>query len=169
MNDLQVIQTRVFEVRNQRVMLDFHLAEMYQIETRVLKQAVRRNMERFPFDFMFQLTKTESNSLMLCGVSQFVISPLYNFGVSNPFAFTEQGIAMLSSVLKSPRAIQINISIMRAFVDLRKYAMGYAELKNRIDSFEEFLNTKIEDIYINLAQKEDKDTKPRPVKGFNIS
>jgi hypothetical protein len=113
MNNLQVIQTRVFEVRNQRVMLDFHLAEMYEIETRVLKQAVRRNRERFPSDFMFQLTKEESNSLMLSWVSQLVISPLYNFGVSHPFAFTEQGIAMLSSVLKSPKAIQINIAIMK--------------------------------------------------------
>ena len=166
MNDLQIIQTRVFEIRNQRVMIDFHLAEMYEIETRVLKQAVRRNLERFPSDFMFQLTKEESNSLMLNGVSQLVISPLYNFGVSNPFVFTEQGIAMLSSVLKSPRAIQINISIMRAFVELRKYAMGYAELKNWVDCLEDILNVQINDIYANLAQKEDKETKPRPVIGF---
>jgi hypothetical protein len=166
MNDMQIIQTRVFEIRDQRVMLDFHLAEMYEIETRVLKQAVRRNLERFPSDFMFQLTKEESNSLMLSGVSQFVISPLYNFGVSNPFVFTEQGIAMLSSVLKSPRAIQINISIMRAFVELRKYAMGYTELKNRVDCLEEFLNAQINNIYVDLAQKEDKDAKPRPVIGF---
>ena len=166
MNEMQIIQTRVFEIRNQRVMLDFHLAEMYEIETRVLKQAVRRNMERFLADFMFQLTKEESNLLMLSGVSQLVISPHYNFGVSNPFVFTEQGIAMLSSVLKSPRAIQINISIMRAFVELRKYAMGYAELKNRVDCLEDFLNVKINNLYVDLAQKEDKNTKPKPVIGF---
>ena len=90
MNDLQIIQTRVFEIRNQRVMLDFHLAEMYEIETRVLKQAVRRNMERFPPDFMFQLTSNEANRLMLNGVSQFVISPQYNFGVSFPFVFIKR-------------------------------------------------------------------------------
>ncbi|KAA6300821.1 MAG: hypothetical protein EZS26_003041 [Candidatus Ordinivivax streblomastigis] len=84
MNELELIQTRVLEIRNQRVMLDFHLAEMYEIETRVLKQAVRRNIDRFPPDFMFQLTTEEAKFLILNGVSQTVIPPSYNFGVSFP-------------------------------------------------------------------------------------
>ena len=163
MNDLQIIQTRVFEIRNQRVMLDFHLAEMYEIETRVLKQAVRRNLERFPSDFMFQMEKPEFIEVITdCDK----LKVEYKFTPSLPFCFTEQGIAMLSSVLKSPKAIQINISIMRAFVELRKYAMGYAELKNRVDCLEDFLNAKIDNIYVDLAQKEDKNNKPRPVIGF---
>ena len=163
MNELQIIQTRVFEIRNQRVMIDFHLAEMYEIETRVLKQAVRRNLERFPSDFMFQLEKTEFIEV-ITNCDKLKVE--YKFTPSLPFCFTEQGIAMLSSVLKSPKAIQINISIMRAFVELRKYAMGYAELRNRVDCLEEFLNAQINNIYVDLAQKEDKDTKPRPVIGF---
>jgi len=127
MNDLQIIQTRVFEIRNQRVMLDFHLAEMYDIETRVLKQAVRRNLERFPSDFMFQLEKTEFIEV-ITNCDNLKVE--CKFTPSLPFCFTKQGVAMLSSVLKSPRAIQIN------------------------------------NIYADLAQKEDKETKPRPVIGF---
>ncbi|MDR2843103.1 MAG: ORF6N domain-containing protein [Candidatus Symbiothrix sp.] len=168
MNELELIQTRVLEIRNQRVMLDFHLAEMYEIETRVLKQAVRRNIDRFPPDFMFQLTTEEAKLLILNGVSQTVIPPSYNFGVSFPFCFTEQGIAMLSSVLKSQKAIQINISIMRAFVELRKYALGYSELRRRIDSIEGDMNAQFSDIYTILSDLETKhEEKPRPIIGFN--
>lgn len=98
-------------------MLDFDLAELYQVETRALKQAVRRNIERFPEDFLFRLTKR----LITIGVSQNVISPDYNIGSSDMFAFTEQGVAMLSSVLRSKAAIQANIAIMRAFVAMRNY------------------------------------------------
>ena len=130
MNDLQIIQTRVFEIRNQRVMIDSHLAEMYEIETRVLKQAVRRNLERFPADFMFQLEKTEFIEV-ITNCDKLKVE--YKFTPSLPFCFTEQGIAMLSSVLKSPQAIQIN------------------------------------NIHVDLAQKEDKETKPRPVIGFKPS
>ena len=126
--ELQVIQNRVFEVRGHRVMVDFHLAEMYQVETRVLKQAVRRNIDRFPDDFMFKLTPKEAKELINIGVSQFVIPPDYNFGSSIPFVFTEQGVAMLSTVLKSKTAIQMNILIMRAFVRLRELTTGYTEL-----------------------------------------
>lgn len=102
-------------------MLDFDLAELYQVETRALKQAVRRNIERFPDDFLFRLTKEEANKLIAIGVSQNVISPDYNIGSSDMFAFTEQGVAMLSSVLRSKTAIQTNIAIMRAFVAMRNY------------------------------------------------
>ena len=106
--DLQIIQNKIFEVRGCRVMLDYHLAELYQVETRALKQAVKRNIERFPSDFMFVLTKEEANLLLSIGVSQNVIPPDYNFGVAMPMAFTEQGVAMLSSVLRSKIAIVEN-------------------------------------------------------------
>ena len=119
--ELQVIQNKIYEIRGQRVMLDFDLAAIYQVETRALKQAVRRNIERFPDDFLFRLAKDEANSLIAIGVSQNVISPDYNIGSSDMFAFTEQGVAMLSSVLRSKAAIQANIAIMRAFVAMRNY------------------------------------------------
>lgn len=119
--DLQPIQNKIYEIREQRVMLDFDLADIYQVETRALKQAVRRNIERFPDDFLFKLSKEEANQLIAIGVSQNVISPDYNIGASEMFAFTEQGVAMLSSVLRSKTAIQANIAIMRAFVAMRNY------------------------------------------------
>ena len=122
MEALTTIQSKIYEIRGQRVMLDFDLAALYQVETRVLKQAVRRNIERFPSDFMFELTADEFNSLKDSLRSQFVIS--YKGGIRYmPFAFTEQGVAMLSSVLKSAAAIQTNIAIMRAFVAMRNYIM----------------------------------------------
>lgn len=102
-------------------MLDFDLAELYQVETRALKQAVRRNIERFPDDFMFRLTSEEANKLIAIGRSQNVIPPDYNIGSSEMFAFTEEGVAMLSGVLRSKTAVQVNIAIMRAFVAMRNY------------------------------------------------
>ena len=121
--DLQIIQNKIFEVRSCRVMLDYHLAELYQVETRALKQAVKRNIERFPGDFMFVLTQEEANLLLSIGVSQNVIPPDYNIGSTEMFAFTEEGVAMLSGVLRSKTAIQTNIAIMRAFVAMRNYIM----------------------------------------------
>lgn len=122
MEELATIQSKIYEIRGQRVMLDFDLAALYQVETRVLKQAVRRNIERFPSDFMFELTADEFNSLKDSLRSQFVISNKGGIRYM-PFAFTEQGVAMLSSVLKSAAAIQTNIAIMRAFVAMRNYIM----------------------------------------------
>ena len=143
MEHLEQIRSRIYEVRGVRVMLDFDLAELYQVETRVLKQAVRRNLERFPEDFLFRLTLEESNLLIYNGVSQIVIPPGYNPGGAEMFAFTEQGVAMLSSVLRSPRAIQVNISIMRAFVAMRNYIMStrhieaeLAELRAKLELLE---------------------------------
>lgn len=115
------IQSRIYEIRGQRVMLDFDLAELYQVETRALKQAVRRNIERFPDDFMFRLTSEEANKLIAIGRSQNVIPLDYNIGSSEMFAFTEEGVAMLSGVLRSKTAVQVNIAIMRAFVAMRNY------------------------------------------------
>ena len=118
MANLQIIQSKIYEIRGQKVMLDFDLAELYSIETRVLKQAVRRNSARFEGeDFMFELTKEE--------ISRSQIVTLNKGRGSNfkymPFAFTEQGVSMLSSVLRSDAAIQVNIAVMRAFVAMRNY------------------------------------------------
>ena len=116
MNQLQTIQSKIYEIRGQRVMLDFDLAKMYGTETKVLKQAIKRNIRRFPADFMFELTKEEFAFLR----SQTVTSKQRGGTRYMPFAFTEPGVAMLSSVLNSEVAIEINISIMRAFIAVRQ-------------------------------------------------
>ncbi|WP_298031268.1 ORF6N domain-containing protein [uncultured Alistipes sp.] len=121
MNDITVIQNKIYEIRGLRVMLDFDLAALYGVETRTLKQAVRRNIERFPEDFMLQLSSEEANYLINIGRSQNVIPPDYNVGAAGMFAFTEEGVAMLSGVLRSKSAVQANIAIMRAFVAMRNY------------------------------------------------
>jgi hypothetical protein len=131
MKQLEIITQKIHEIRGQKVMLDYDLAFLYQIETKVLKQAVRRNIQRFPEDFMFELSKEEFDNLR----SQIVTSS-YGGIRYMPFAFTEQGVAMLSSVLKSDRAIEINISIMRTFVTIRQFALNYTELQNKINEIE---------------------------------
>ena len=149
-------------------MLDYHLAELYQVETRALKQAVKRNIERFPSDFMFVLTQEEANLLLSIGVSQNVIPPAYNFGVAMPMAFTEQGVAMLSSVLRSKVAIEVNISIMRAFVFMRQMAIGYEELSRRIEELEVSTDAQFNELYQALTQllSQSKQQKERRPVGF---
>lgn len=149
-------------------MLDYHLAELYQVETRALKQAVKRNIERFPGDFMFVLTQEEANLLLSIGVSQNVIPPAYNFGVAMPMAFTEQGVAMLSSVLRSKVAIGVNISIMRAFVLMRQMAIGYEELSRRIEELEVSTDAQFNELYQALTQllSQSKQQKERRPVGF---
>lgn len=166
--DLQIIQNKIFEVRSCRVMLDYHLAELYQVETRALKQAVKRNIDRFPGDFMFVLTQEEANLLLSIGVSQNVIPPAYNFGVAMPMAFTEQGVAMLSSVLRSKIAIEVNISIMRAFVLMRQMAIGYEELSRRIEELEVSTDAQFNELYQALTQllSQSKQQKERRPVGF---
>ena len=166
--DLQIIQNKIFEVRGCRVMLDYHLAELYQVETRALKQAVKRNIERFPGDFMFVLTQEEANLLLSTGVSQNVIPPAYNFGVAMPMAFTEQGVAMLSSVLRSKVAIEVNISIMRAFVLMRQMVIGYEELLKRIEELEVSTDAQFNELYQVLTQllSQSKQQKERRPVGF---
>lgn len=166
--DLQIIQNKIFEVRGCRVMLDYHLAELYQVETRALKQAVKRNIERFPSDFMFVLTKEEANLLLSIGVSQNVIPPDYNFGVAMPMAFTEQGVAMLSSVLRSKIAIEVNISIMRAFVLMRQMVIGYEELLRCIEELEVSTDAQFNELYQALTQllSQSKQQKERRPVGF---
>ena len=122
--ELQLIQNKIFEIRGRRVMLDYDLAEIYEVETKYLKRAVRQNIERFPNDFMFEITQDEYNNLKTS--LRCKISTSNNDGKRGgirymPFAFTEHGIAMLSGVLHSPIAIQANINIMRSFVAVREY------------------------------------------------
>ena len=166
MNDLEIIQNKIYEIRGQRVMLDFDLAELYQVTTGNLNKAVKRNIRRFPSDFMFQLTKGELETLKQ--------SLLFQNGISNeamkmqsgifrtgrggtqtlPYAFTEQGLAMLSGVLKSDIAIEVNIAIMRAFVAIRRMAntlpqsVSISEMIQLRKDFEE-LKLDIEDILLN--------------------
>lgn len=127
MEELLTIQNKIYELRGQRVMLDFDLAAMYRIETKQLKQAVRRNIERFPPDFMFEITLEEYNALSISLRSQIVTSNKGGIRYM-PFAFTEQGVAMLSSVLRSETAIRVNIAIMRAFVAMRSYIMTTTQI-----------------------------------------
>lgn len=167
--ELQLIQNRIYEVRGLKVMLDFDLAELYETETKYLKRSVRANIRRFPPDFMFELTKEEWE-LLRC-----------NFSTSNqrggtrymPFAFTEQGVSMLSSVLNSDKAIDVNIAIMRAFVFVRQYALSHKDLTEKIKEIENKYDTKFDDVYeaINyLLQKDQQLTEQNARKriGFNI-
>ncbi|MBI3914401.1 MAG: ORF6N domain-containing protein [Chloroflexi bacterium] len=122
----------IFLVRGQKVMLSPHLAELYGVEPRALVQAVKRNRGRFPDDFMFQLTRAEFSNLK----SNFVISSWGGMRRATPYAFTEQGVAMLSGVLRSKRAISVNIEIMRTFVQLRVILTGNPDLLRRLDELE---------------------------------
>lgn len=156
--ELQIIQNKIYEILGQRVMLDFDLAELYEVETRTLNQAVKRNTKRFPSDFMFQLSNKEFENLM----SQIVIS---SWGGTRklPYAFTEHGITMLASVLRSERAIEINIQIVRAFIALRQYALGYAELNQKLENFMVETNIQFSDIYqalTEMASQNEKNQKP---------
>ncbi|MBI4946279.1 MAG: ORF6N domain-containing protein [Bacteroidetes bacterium] len=152
---LQVIQQKIFEVRGQKVMLDFDLAELYEVETRVLNQAVKRNFDIFPDDFMFQLTVNEWESIRSQiatatknNSSQFVMSSRKHRGtVYLPFAFTEHGVTMLANVLKSKKARQTSIAIVRAFIALKQFALNYKELADKIDEIEKKYNKKFTDIY----------------------
>jgi hypothetical protein len=143
------IAKSILYLRGQKVILDSNLAALYGIETRALKQAVRRNLNRFPVDFMFELSAKEIESL----VSQLVIPTVRKLGGATPMAFTEQGVAMLSSVLNSERAVKINIAIMRAFVRLREVletnrdlARKFAELEKRVGKHDEKIDAILEAI-----------------------
>ena len=150
MNDiipLERIKNRIFLVRGRKIMLSTHLAELYGVEPKMLMRAVKRNIERFPEDFMFQLNNEEFVNLK------------YHFGTSswggiryNPFAFTEQGVAMLSSVLRSPRAIEVNIQIMRAFVKFRELLSTYEELAKRLDEMEEKYDERFSAVFKAIKQ-----------------
>jgi tRNA isopentenyl-2-thiomethyl-A-37 hydroxylase MiaE len=140
--ELQLIQNRIFELRGHRVMLDYHLAELYEVETKALNLAVKRNSTRFPDDFMFQLTKNEVESLRL----QLETLEKSHFRYL-PYVFTEQGVAMLSSVLRSEKAIAVNIAIMRAFVTIRQHLTDFDTLKTKIEALEQDTDQRFKDVY----------------------
>ena len=185
-DEIILVQDLIHEIRGKKVMLDFDLARLYQVETRVLNQSVKRNLKRFPSDFMFQLTVEEVREMS----SQFVISSKRKDSAS-PFAFTEQGVAMLSGLLNSDVAIQANIAIMRAFVQVREYLLAASsvslkleELKAKVDLLKqeqednlEALNDLSEDVRHDIdnlymaigelsARIEEKKNEPRPRIGF---
>jgi hypothetical protein len=164
------IASKILFIRGEKIILDFHLADLYGTETRALKQAVKRNIERFPIDFMFELAEDEINSL----VSQNVIPSKSYLGGAVPYAFTETGVAMLSSVLKSKQAVDINIAIIRTFVMLRKMLFNYQELLHWQNEIEQKLgehNNQILMIFEYLkqfekAKQQELEQKNRPKIGF---
>lgn len=145
---VEKIEKAILLVRKQKVMLDADLAALYGVETRVLIQAVKRNLERFPKDFMFQLSREEFTFLR----SQSVTSSDWGGRRYPPYVFTEQGVAMLSSVLRSPRAIQVNIEIMRAFIRLRRMLASHADLARKLDALEKKYDAQFKDVFEAIRQ-----------------
>ena len=160
---IELIASKIYLIRGIKVMLDKDLAGLYDVETKVLKQVVRRNINRFPSDFMFELTKDEFNNLR----SQIVTS---SWGGARylPMVFTEQGVAMLSSVLKSDRAIQVNIQIMRAFTQLRKMLSTHEDLKRKIESMEKKYDEQFQIVFEAIKQLIETDEKPKKKIGFTV-
>ena len=136
LNSVEKIEKRIYTVRGEHFMIDRDLADLYGVENRSLRQSVRRNIEKFPDDFLYKLTEDEANEVILKGVSQSVIPPGYNTGGMQMFAFTEQGVAMLSTVLKSANATTVSVAIMRAFVMMRRFLTANAALFQRMDILE---------------------------------
>jgi hypothetical protein len=160
------IENKIFQIRGKRVMLDKDLAFLYGVKPIALRQQVKRNQERFPEDFMFQLTEEEVKIM----VSQNVIPSKQSLGGYLPFAFTEQGVAMLSSVLRSRRAVLVNIQIMRAFVSLKRMALTYAGLKRKIEAMEKKYDIKFRMVFDALKKLlEPPPVKQKPPIGFHSS
>ena len=165
---ISLIENKIYKIRGNKIILDRDLAELYKVETRALNQAVRRNISRFPKDFMFQLTAAEFADWK----SQFVTSNSLKMGLRKlPLAFTEQGIAMLSSVLNSEKAIEVNIAIIRTFVLLRQYALTYEELNEKIKQLEKKYSNNFKEVfkaldYLIAAKENEQDLKNRKRIGF---
>ncbi|PCJ84247.1 MAG: DNA-binding protein [Flavobacteriales bacterium] len=160
------IAQHIYLIKGAKVMLDFHLAALYEVETRALKQQVRRNIDRFPEDFMFELNKKEWESL----TSQIV---MINKGRGKhtkylPMAFTEQGVAMLSSVLRSKKAVNVNIAIMRTFVHVRKILETNKELARKISQLEKKYDEKFEIVFNAIRKLIQQENKPRIPVGFKV-
>lgn len=161
---IESIVSKIIFLRSEKVLLDQDVAELYGVETKQLKRAVRRNIDRFPPDFMFELTKEEYNSLR------------YQFGTLKrgehskylPMAFTEQGIAMLSSVLKSKSAIEVNIEIMRAFVELRKMISSHADLERKLTALEKKYDKQFKIVFDAIRALMSPPEKPRKRIGFDL-
>lgn len=160
----EVIATKILLIRGKRVMLDKDLAKLYQVDTSQLIRQVRRNIDRFPEDFMFQLTKEEFENLMC------------QFGTSSwggtrkpPYAFTEQGVAMLSGVLHSKRAVQVNIQIMRAFIQLKRMLLTNADLRRKIEEMEKKYDKQFAIVFQAIKKLlEPPPVKPKPPIGFRV-
>ena len=162
--EIQVIQQKIFEIRGLKVILDKDLAQMYEVTTSNLNKAVKRNIDRFPDDFMFQLNNEEYNLIFQNGTS--------SWGGTRklPYAFTEHGVAMLAGLLNSQKAIEINIQIVRAFVILRQYALGYTELNQKLENFMIETNMQFNEVYqafTELAEQKKALDKPRYQIGFD--
>lgn len=169
--ELTHVQDRIHTIRGHQVILDFDLAELYEVENRALKQAVRRNSDRFPKDFMFQLKKEEWQELI---TDRDNLPEGVKFSPATPYAFTEEGVAMLSGVLRSPKAIQVNIAIMRAFVLMRQFALSHTELTRQLKELEERYDRQFNDIfeaigYLMEGEKRAQELKARKRIGFNRS
>ena len=160
----EIVVKKIYLIRGQKVMLSPHLAELYQVETRALIQAVKRNSERFPEDFMFQLTDGEFADLK----SQIVISSWGGSRRAKPYAFTEQGIAMLSSVLNSKRAIQVNIQIIRVFTRLRQILSSTKDLRRELDELKRETDERFRIVFETLDQLLTREERPRRKIGFTV-
>lgn len=168
MNELinpKEIISQIYFIRGKKVMLDFHLASLYEVETRSLKQQVNRNKERFPDDFMFRLSKTEWQELITnC-------DNLGNrkFSPTTPMAFTEQGVAMLSGILRSDKAIKVNIAIMRAFVKMRKLIDENKDLRKKLDEMESKYDQQFQVVFEAIRQLIEKKNEPRNPVGYKTA
>jgi hypothetical protein len=161
---IERIEKQILHIRGQNVMLDSDLAELYGVETKALVQAVKRNLERFPNDFMFQLNKEEFDALR----SQIVTSKGRGGRRYLPYVFTEQGVAMLSSVLNSKRAIEVNITIMRAFVRLRSLMATHKDLARKLDEMEKKYDAQFKVVFDAIRQLMTPSEKPRHPIGFRV-
>ena len=162
---IERIEKAILLIRGQKVILDRDIAELYGVETRALKQAVRRNIKRFPGDFMFELTKEEFQNWR----SQFVTSNRDKMGLRyRPMAFTEQGVAMLSSVLKSERAIEVNIAIMRTFVQLRQMLTTHKDLARKLMTLEKKYDEEFKIVFEAIHELMTPPEKPRRKIGFVV-
>lgn len=167
---LSILQNKIHEIRGEKVILDFDLSSLYEVENRALKQSVRRNIFRFPEDFMFQLSKNEwSEVITICDN----LPETLKYSPQTPFAFTEQGVAMLSSVLKSEKALLVNIAIMRTFVEIRKMVSFQSEVSQQMLAFKNEIEERLGEhdvqlleVYTIMEQYLDKKSKQVFIKGF---
>ena len=162
---IEKIETKIFLIRGKKVMIDADLAELYEVQTKVLNQSVKRNIKRFPEDFMFQLTKEEKEEVVtICDhLSKLRFSPVL------PYVFTEQGVSMLSSVLKSDRAIMVNVQIMRTFTKLREMIESHKDLKTKIANMEKKYDKQFQIVFETIKRLIEPEVKSKRKIGFYVA